>query len=76
MLYSRGKLLCGSAHIHREDLEMDKKILRKSLWLMGFAMAGIGIFDGGTLQAQVVDPGCFSGSCGGSRGIPQCPEGF
>ncbi len=55
---------------------MNKKILTKSLWLMGFMMAGIGIFDGGTLPAQVLDAGCFSGSCGGSKGIPQCPEDF
>ena len=55
---------------------MDKKILRKSLWLMGFVMAGIGIFTGGTLRAQVLNADCFDGSCGGSSGIPQCPEGF
>ena len=55
---------------------MDKKILKKSLWLMGFVMAGIGIFDGGTLSAQVSDAGCLSGSCGGKKGIPRCPEDF
>ena len=55
---------------------MDKKILKKSLWLMGLVMAGIGIFDGGTLQAQVIDADCFTGACGGQKGIPQCPDGF
>jgi hypothetical protein len=26
--------------------------------------------------AQVLDADCFSGSCGGQKGVPQCPEGF
>ena len=54
---------------------MDKKILRKSLWLMCFMIVGVGIFDGGTLWAQVL-PDCFNENCGGSSGIPQCPEDF
>ncbi len=26
--------------------------------------------------AQVLDADCFSGACGGQKGIPQCPKGF
>lgn len=26
--------------------------------------------------AQVPDADCFSGACGGSKGIPECPDGF
>ena len=49
---------------------------RDSFWLVGPLIAGIGIFGGGSAQAQVLDADCFTGSCGGSKGIPQCPEDF
>jgi len=42
----------------------------------GFLMAVIGMSLGGVAFAQVPDADCFSGACGGSKGIPQCPTGY
>ena len=29
-----------------------------------------------TASAQVLDADCFTGNCGGKKGVPQCPEGY
>jgi hypothetical protein len=39
-------------------------------------MASIGMIAGGMALAQVPDADCFSGACGGSKGIPECPKGY
>ncbi len=49
---------------------------RNSFWLVVPLIAGMGIFGAGAGQAQVPDADCFSGSCGGQKGIPRCPDGF
>ena len=36
----------------------------------------MGALDGGIAEAQVEDADCFDGTCGGSKGIPKCPEGY
>ena len=61
---------------------MNRKKESKSHWQDILLIAGIGIFaslgifSGGAANAQVPDADCFSGSCGGQKGIPQCPDGF
>ncbi len=49
---------------------------RDSFWLLGPLIVGIGILGGAAARAQVPDADCFSGSCGGQKGIPRCPDGF
>lgn len=61
-------------HLIRTLATLTRK--RESFWLAGPLIAGIGILGGGAGQAQVPDADCFSGSCGGQKGIPRCPDGF
>ncbi len=46
--------------------------MKKNL-LLGILTAGIFVFSGGVALADDLD--CFDGSCGGSKGIPKCPDG-
>ena len=55
---------------------MGKRAWQRALGLVGLLMAGIGMIAGGIALAQVPDADCFSGACGGSKGIPQCPKGY
>ena len=55
---------------------MDQKRTRILLWLMALLTVGLGSLERVPLRAQVVDADCFSGACGGSSGIPECPEDF
>ena len=41
--------------------------------VVGILMAGVFVFSGGMALADDLD--CFDGSCGGSKGIPKCPDG-
>jgi len=45
-------------------------------YFFGSLTAAIGMTLGSVAFAQVPDADCFSGSCGGSKGIPQCPKGY
>lgn len=55
---------------------MDQKPWKRWFYWLGILMVGIGISAGGMGFAQVPDADCFSGACGGSKGIPQCPKGY
>jgi hypothetical protein len=44
--------------------------------LVVFMVTGLSVLGGGAVSAQVLDADCFSGACGGTKGIPQCPEGY
>ena len=46
------------------------------LCMLGLFIVCIGMNDGSLVFAQVPDADCFSGACGGSKGIPQCPRGY
>jgi hypothetical protein len=48
----------------------------KLLWIACLLIAGVSLFSGVPAQAQVLDADCFSGNCGGQKGIPECPDGF
>jgi len=43
---------------------------------VSLVIAAAGTIYTGAMQAQVFDADCFSGACGGTKGIPQCPDGF
>lgn len=49
---------------------------RKLRWLAVSLIGAGSVFGGGAAQAQVLDADCFSGACGGQKGIPECPDGF
>jgi len=55
---------------------MTRDLKQRSLWLVGLLTIVIGALDGGIAEAQVPDADCFSGNCGGSKGIPECPQGY
>lgn len=44
--------------------------------LAALVSAGLSALCGAMASAQVLDADCFSGACGGTKGIPQCPEGY
>ncbi|HSF17520.1 MAG TPA: hypothetical protein VLK65_18395 [Vicinamibacteria bacterium] len=48
---------------------------RRSLWLALIYIVVTGAL-GREAAAQVPDADCFSGDCGGHKGIPECPEGY
>jgi len=54
---------------------MTNEWMRRSLPLLG-GLALVGLLEARPAAAQVVDADCFAGSCGGSKGIPQCPQGY
>ncbi|HXV62491.1 MAG TPA: hypothetical protein VEK15_17455 [Vicinamibacteria bacterium] len=54
---------------------MTVNLQQRWVWLVGmlaFVVVGVG----GAAAAQVPDADCFSGNCGGSKGIPECPRGY
>ena len=55
---------------------MTKDLKQRSLWLVGLLTIVMGALDGRIAEAQVDDADCFLGSCGGSKGIPKCPQGY
>jgi hypothetical protein len=46
------------------------------LWLVGSLTFAMSALNGGVAAAQVLDADCFGGSCGGTKGIPECPRGY
>ncbi len=55
---------------------MHENIKKKSCYLVFLLAACAWMLNDGTGQAQILDADCFSGDCGGRKGIPQCPQGF
>jgi len=55
---------------------MNPKRKTSLIWLITLFFAAIGMFGQGIAPAQVLDADCFSGACGGQKGIPQCPDNF
>jgi hypothetical protein len=49
---------------------------QRSLWLVGLLSLAMLSFGEGIAAAQAEDADCFSGACGGSKGIPRCPRGY
>ena len=49
---------------------------KKWLRLLGLLWILVGLFPVSPAAAQVLDADCFGGSCGGSKGIPECPRGY
>lgn len=48
---------------------------QRALLLVGL-LAIVGTLDGRIVVAQEPDADCVAGSCGGSKGIPECPRGY
>lgn len=55
---------------------MNKKLWKRLVCSSGVLMVVIGMSASGVAFAQVPDADCFSGACGGLKGIPQCPKGY
>ena len=55
---------------------MNRALWKRLVCLPGLLVVMIGVSAGSTALAQVPDADCFSGACGGSKGIPQCPKGY
>jgi len=53
-------------------------MIAKTKWLRLIGLLGIllGSLPASPAAAQVEDADCFGGSCGGSKGIPECPRGY
>ncbi|MDA0205007.1 MAG: hypothetical protein O3A53_01735 [Acidobacteria bacterium] len=46
-------------------------------WIRAALLASIFLAgQSSSATAQVFDADCFAGTCNGSKGIPECPDGF